>query len=91
MFRRSRRSMVVEHDIGPRLNGTKVEPMVRIELTTYGLRNRCSTTELHWRAASLYPLKSAGSSGRVSVAHCSRFQDCQRLLCRRGGREIILV
>jgi hypothetical protein len=22
--------------------------MVRIELTTYGLRNRCSTTELHW-------------------------------------------
>ena len=24
--------------------------MVRIELTTYGLRNRCSTTELHWRA-----------------------------------------
>ncbi len=24
--------------------------MVRIELTTYGLRNRCSTTELHWLA-----------------------------------------
>ena len=23
--------------------------MVGIEPTTYGLRNRCSTTELHWR------------------------------------------
>ena len=29
----------------------KVEPMVGIEPTTYGLRNRCSTTELHWRHA----------------------------------------
>ena len=28
--------------------GGKVEPMVGIEPTTYGLRNRCSTTELHW-------------------------------------------
>ena len=26
----------------------EMEPVVRIELTTYGLRNRCSTTELHW-------------------------------------------
>ncbi len=26
----------------------EVEPMVGIEPTTYGLRNRCSTTELHW-------------------------------------------
>ena len=26
----------------------KMEPMVGIEPTTYGLRNRCSTTELHW-------------------------------------------
>ena len=25
-----------------------MEPMVGIEPTTYGLRNRCSTTELHW-------------------------------------------
>lgn len=30
-----------------------MEPMVRIELTTDGLRNRCSTAELHW----LKPLK----------------------------------
>src|SRR5207247_4674755 len=26
----------------------KMEPMVGIEPTTYGLRNRCSTAELHW-------------------------------------------
>ena len=25
-----------------------MEPVVGIEPTTYGLRNRCSTTELHW-------------------------------------------
>src|SRR5438093_10186289 len=25
-----------------------MEPMVGIEPTTYGLRNRCSTAELHW-------------------------------------------
>ena len=28
----------------------RLEPVVGIEPTTYGLRNRCSTTELHWRA-----------------------------------------
>src|SRR6266536_3312240 len=26
----------------------RLEPVVGIEPTTYGLRNRCSTTELHW-------------------------------------------
>ena len=26
----------------------KLEPMSGIEPPTYGLRNRCSTTELHW-------------------------------------------
>src|SRR5688500_17690725 len=31
----------------------QVEPMVGIEPTTYGLRNRCSTTELHWLANSI--------------------------------------
>lgn len=25
-----------------------MEPVVGIEPTTYGLRNRCSATELHW-------------------------------------------
>src|SRR5665213_658408 len=29
----------------------KVEPMSGIEPPTYGLRNRCSTTELHWLLA----------------------------------------
>ena len=29
-------------------NHLRMEPMVGIEPTTYGLRNRCSTTELHW-------------------------------------------
>jgi hypothetical protein len=28
----------------------RMEPMVGIEPTTDGLRNRCSTTELHWPA-----------------------------------------
>jgi hypothetical protein len=28
----------------------KMEPAVRVELTTGGLRNRCSTTELRWHA-----------------------------------------
>src|ERR1044071_3685107 len=32
-----------------RLLMIRVEPMVGIEPTTYGLRNRCSTTELHWQ------------------------------------------
>src|SRR5438045_3240540 len=29
-------------------NLQELEPMVGVEPTTYGLRNRCSTTELHW-------------------------------------------
>ena len=28
--------------------GEEMEPMSGIEPPTYGLRNRCSTTELHW-------------------------------------------
>ena len=30
-----------------------MEPVVGIEPTTYGLRNRCSATELHWLALCL--------------------------------------
>src|SRR5262245_30853878 len=30
----------------------RLEPVVGIEPTTYGLRNRCSTTELHWQSES---------------------------------------
>ncbi len=29
-----------------------MEPMVGVEPTTYGLRNRCSATELHWRPST---------------------------------------
>src|SRR5262245_9028296 len=29
-----------------------LEPVVGIEPTTYGLRNRCSATELHWQSES---------------------------------------
>src|SRR5947199_96026 len=33
----------------------KVEPMAGIEPATDGLRNRCSTTELHWLSAKSSP------------------------------------
>ena len=33
--------------------------MVGVEPTTYGLRNRCSTTELHWRSNGHRPCPSA--------------------------------
>src|SRR6266545_3049837 len=36
-----------------------LEPVVGIEPTTYGLRNRCSTTELHWRPTSVAKLSTA--------------------------------
>src|SRR5690606_19311186 len=39
------------------------EPPVRIELTTYGLRNRCSTAELRWRPRGSEEL----AQGRVPV------------------------
>src|SRR4051812_10279820 len=42
----------------------KMEPMAGIEPATDGLRNRCSTTELHWRPMScvtaLAPCYQAG-------------------------------
>jgi hypothetical protein len=31
--------------------GERLEPVVGVEPTTYGLRNRCSATELHWRGS----------------------------------------
>jgi hypothetical protein len=31
-----------------------LEPAVRVELTTGGLRNRCSTTELRWHVPIIY-------------------------------------
>jgi hypothetical protein len=54
--------------------------MVRIELTTYGLRNRCSTTELHWPpvtgADCEFPEgfpKSAASGTPIAKPSCPRF------------------
>ena len=39
-----------------RARSLEVEPAVRIELTTHGLQNRCSTAELSWRLHSQYLL-----------------------------------
>src|SRR5712664_4207930 len=36
-----------------RIGVRKLEPVVGFEPTTDGLQNRCSTTELNWRAAAL--------------------------------------
>jgi hypothetical protein len=54
--------------------------MVRIELTTYGLRNRCSTTELHWPPVSgaecesrRVSSKSAASGTQIAKPNCPRF------------------
>src|SRR5882724_7453966 len=46
----------------------KLEPMSGIEPPTYGLRNRCSTTELHWLAGRKpggCPLFKGGNKIRV--------------------------
>jgi hypothetical protein len=48
----------------------KLEPMVGIEPTTYGLRNRCSTTELHW--LSMQVLEKAGESIRAGIGVVKR-------------------
>jgi hypothetical protein len=41
-------SPCVAAEIVRRALASSLEPVVGIEPTTYGLRNRCSTTELHW-------------------------------------------
>ena len=41
------------------------EPMNRIELLTYGLRNRCSTTELHWQPVQATDVNTPQSFGKV--------------------------
>ena len=38
----------------PRKDWFSMEPVVGIEPTTYGLRNRCSTTELHRLKLNVY-------------------------------------
>ena len=49
----------------------EVEPMAGIEPATDGLRNRCSTTELHWQNVILKLIHYAPNSsyfGRVKVS-----------------------
>ena len=45
--------MLYPHRVSMKTSKSTVllEPVVGIEPTTYGLRNRCSTTELHRRCA----------------------------------------
>jgi hypothetical protein len=49
---------------------TEVEPMAGIEPATDGLRNRCSTTELHW--LSMQVLEKAGESIRAGIGVVKR-------------------
>ncbi|KKU05628.1 MAG: hypothetical protein UX09_C0067G0015 [Candidatus Uhrbacteria bacterium GW2011_GWE2_45_35] len=42
-----------------------LEPMVGIEPTTYGLQNRCSTTELHRRGGQSWIRTSEGVSQQI--------------------------
>ena len=54
-----------------------LEPMAGIEPATDGLRNRCSTAELHWlcqsERAAAYQTKVSGGISRIKlqVAHPS--------------------
>src|SRR5436190_6451770 len=47
LFARTNTNRLRPHD-SPLSCTLRMEPMVGIEPTTYGLRNRCSTAELHW-------------------------------------------
>ena len=52
--------------------------MVGIEPTTYGLRNRCSATELHWRGCIIDPL-------RIEGRFCRRDEGCGQVGFWEGG------
>ncbi len=45
-----------------------LEPMVGIEPTTYGLRNRCSTAELHWLPNAPRQYRQVGVRGKKKMA-----------------------
>ena len=70
----------------------EVEPMAGIEPATDGLRNRCSTTELHWRpniAPSLGWL-----SANPTRAQTSTFHRIIRLRCpssRPTSRQAVIL
>jgi hypothetical protein len=70
----------------------KLEPMVGVEPTTYGLRNRCSATELHWlpersnsrpggggdrqQGAYIPPAGSDASAGKGPITHQCMLSFC---------------
>ena len=65
-----------------------MEPMVGVEPTTYGLRNRCSTTELHWLwrtpSGNYYAfLKRGGKQFRRSLKTTDRALAHRRLSALR--------
>jgi hypothetical protein len=53
----------------PLRGGRRLEPVVGIEPTTYGLRNRCSTTELHWHPDG-YVIGAKSPQARKFPAGC---------------------
>ena len=61
----------------------EVEPAVRIELTTHGLQNRCSTAELSRRSTAdifcfvRFPVKPAGA---VFINRPSQIRDSKSLV-----------
>ena len=52
----------------------ELEPVVGLEPTTYGLRNRCSTTELYWRAESA----ESAEDGKRSKVRCAGADSSKR-------------
>ena len=44
-----------------------MEPMAGIEPATDGLRNRCSTTELHWPPKSLPKMNDTSTTGKLDL------------------------
>ena len=53
---------------------TKMEPMAGIEPATDGLRNRCSTAELHWLAQPNQPAQLfSGFTIRIRFTHDDNF------------------
>ena len=70
-----------------------MEPVVGVEPTTYGLQNRCSTTELNWRGVSgkvrtcdhplrrrmLYPTELQAHNDDINIKRY--FADLKTMFC----------
>jgi hypothetical protein len=63
-----------------------MEPMVGIEPTTYGLRNRCSTTELHWRLQRGVKVKRVQNVWQANFTPLSR--EASVCVCRFVSVEV---